>query len=220
MTFSMEGSMSKILSSLAVAVLMLVGLMGCDGESRAAGVANPARAAEMKQDFRDLWLGHIYWVQHAVLDSATNSPKERDAVKKEVDANTKQIASMMTPFYGEAASQKFMNLLDINIDAVREYSEATVAGDKSSQDAALARLASNSEDFGVFLSGINPYLKNDTVRGLFAAHGAHHVLQINQYKKREYAHLEKTWKMMREHVYVIADTLTTALVKQFPDKFS
>jgi hypothetical protein len=25
---------------------------------------------------------------------------------------------------------------------------------------------------------------------------------------------------MREHVYVIADTLTTALVKQFPDKFS
>ncbi len=113
-----------------------------------------------------------------------------------------------------------MNLLDINIDAVREYSEATVAGDKSSQDAALARLASNSEDFGVFLSGINPYLKNDNVRGLFAAHGAHHVLQINQYKKREYAHLEKTWKMMREHVYVIADTLTTALVKQFPGKFS
>ena len=58
------------------------------------------------------------------------------------------------------------------------------------------------------------------VRGLFAAHGAHHVLQINQYKKKEYANLEKTWTMMREHVYVIADTLMTALVKQFPDKFS
>ena len=219
-TFSMERSMSKILPSLAVAVLILVGLMGCDGESRAAGAANPARAAEMKQDFRDLWLGHIYWVQHAVLDSATNSLTERDAVRKEVDANTKQIASMITPFYGEAASQKFMNLLDINIGAVREYSEATVAGDKNSQDAALARLAANAEDFGVFFSGINPYLKNDTVRGLFAAHGAHHVLQINQYKKKEYANLDKTWKMMREHVYVIADTLTTALVKQFPDKFS
>jgi len=36
------------------------------------------------------------------------------------------------------------------------------------------------------------------------------VLQINQDKKKEDANLEKTWAMMREHVYVIADTLTTA----------
>jgi hypothetical protein len=212
--------MSKIFQSAAVLVLGLSGMVGCDYESRAAGNSNPARVAEMKQVFRDLWLGHIYWVQHAVLNNATKSLAERDVVKKEIDANTKQIASTMTPFYGEAASQKFLSLLDINIDAVREYSEATVAGSKSQQDAALARLESNSEDFGVFFSGINPYLKKDTVRGLIAAHGAHHVLQINQYKKKEYAHLEETWRVMREHVYVIADTLTMALAKQFPGKFS
>jgi len=211
---------SKAFQSMPVLALTLVGLVGCDYESRAAGDANPARVAEMKKDFRDLWLGHIYWVQHAVLNSATESMAERDAVKKEVDANTKQIASTITPFYGEAASQKFLSLLDINIDAVREYSEATVAGSKSQQDAALARLAVNSEDFGEFFSKINPYLQKDTARGLIAAHGAHHVLQINQYKNKEYAHLEETWTMMRQHVYVIADTLTTALVKQFPDKFS
>jgi len=204
---------------MPVLALTLVGLVGCDYESRAAGDANPARVAEMKKDFRDLWLGHIYWVQHAVLHSATKNLVERDAVKKEVDANTKQIAYMIMPFYGEDAAQKFLTLLDINIDAVREYSEATVAGSKSQQDAARARLAVNSEDFGEFFSKINPYLQKDTARGLIAAHGAHHVLQINQYKKKEYAHLEETWTMMREHVYVIADTLTTALARQFPSKF-
>ena len=211
--------MSKKLPYLALMVLIFVGLVAWDGESRAAGDTNPGSAAEMKKAYRDLWLGHIYWVQHAVLNHPTDSLTQRDAVKKEIDSNTKQIASMIMPFYGEAASQKFMNLLDTNIGAVRAYSEATVAGDKSLQDAALARLASNSEDFGVFFSGINPYLQKDNVRGLIAAHGAHHVLQINQYKKKEYANLEKTWTMMREHVYVIADTITTALVKQFPDKF-
>jgi hypothetical protein len=92
-------------------------------------------------------------------------------------------------------------------------------GNKSHQDAALARLADNANDFGVFMSGINPHLSESTARGLIAAHGAHHVLQINQYKKKDYAHLDETWKMMREHVYVIADTLTEALVKQFPSKF-
>ncbi|MEK7349726.1 MAG: hypothetical protein AAB177_02560 [Nitrospirota bacterium] len=212
--------MRKLFQSMAVLVLALVGLAVCNSEARAAGDADPARVAEMKQTYRDLWLGHIYWVQHSVLDSTTKSPAERAAVKKEVDANTKQIADMLTPFYGEARSQKFLSLLDINIGAVREYSEATVAGNKSMQDAALARLASNANDFGSFFSGINPHLSESTARGLIAAHGAHHVLQINQYKKKDYAHLDETWKMMREHVYVIADTIMAALVKQFPEKFS
>jgi hypothetical protein len=216
----MEEFMSNIFRSMAALVLVLGALMGCDVESRAAGGANPATVAELQQTFRELWLGHIYWVQHAVLDSAKSSLVERDAVKKEVDANTKQIASTIAPFYGEARSQKFLNLLDINIGAVREYSEATVAGNTSRQDAALARLATNADDFGAFFSSINPHLSESTVRGLIAAHGAHHVLQINQYKKKDYAHLDETWKMMREHVYVIADTFTTAFVKQFPDKFS
>jgi len=211
--------MSKLFQSMAVLVLALAVLVGSDGESRAAVDVNPARVTEMKKDFRDLWLGHIYWVQHAVLDNAKNSQAERAAVKKEIDSNTKQIASAITPFYGEARSQQFLNLLDLNISAVREYSEATVAGNKSQQDAALVRLASNADDFGAFFSSINPHLSESTVRGLIAAHGAHHVLQINQYQKKDYAHLDETWKMMREHVYVIADTLTEALVKQFPGKF-
>ena len=212
--------MSKIHQSMAALVLALVGLVGCDYETRAVGDANPARVAEMKQALRDLWVGHIFWVRHVVSNIATNDPEERDAAEKEVVANTKQIANTMTPFYGEAASEKFFSLLDINYGAVREYSEATVAGNKRQQDAALARLASNADDIADFLSHLNPYLQKDTVRGLIAAHGAHHVLQINQYKEKEYAHLGATWPMMRQHVYVIADTLTTALVKQFPSKFS
>jgi hypothetical protein len=217
---SMEGIMSKILESMAVLVLALVGLMGCDYEPRAVGDANPVRVAEMKQTFRDLWLGHIYWVQHVVLSSAMSSPAKDDAVEKEVEANTKQIANMVMPFYGEAASKKLYSLLDVNIDAVREYSEATVAGNKPQQEAALARLASNADAIADFLSQVNPYLQRDTVRSLIAAHGAHHVLQINQYKAKDYAQLTETWGMMRQHIYLIADTLTTALVKQFPHQFS
>ena len=212
--------MSKIHQSMAALILALLGLAGCDYEQRAIGDANPVRVAEMKQALRDLWVGHIFWVRHVVSNIATNDREEGDAAEKEVVANTKQIASTMTPFYGEAASEKLFSLLDINISAVREYSEATVAGNKRQQDTALTRLASNADDIADFLSHLNPYLPKDTVRGLIAAHGAHHVIQINQYKAKEYAHLGATWPMMRQHVYVIADTMTTALAKQFPSKFS
>jgi len=212
--------MNKIHWSIAVLILVFVGLVGCGFESKTVGDPNPARVEEMKQTLRDLWVGHIFWVRHVVSNIATNDPEERDAAEKEVVANTKQIASTIAPFYGEAASEKFYSLLDINIGAVREYSEATVAGNTRQQDAALAHLASNADDIADFFSRLNPYLQKETVRGLIAAHGAHHVLQINQYKVREYAHLGATWPMMRQHVYVIADTIAMALAKQFPSKFS
>jgi hypothetical protein len=216
---STEGVMRKIHQSIAVLVLALVGLAGCDQEQQAVGNTNPARVAEMQQTHRNLWLGHIILVQHVVLYNATNNPAERDAAEKDVVANAKQIAIMVTPFYGEAKAEKFFTLLVGHVAAVKEYSEATVAENKPRQDAALALLASNADDIAVFLNGANPYLPKDAFRVLIAAHGAHHVLQINLYKKKDYTRLEATWPMGREHAYGIADTLTTALVKQFPSKF-
>jgi hypothetical protein len=211
--------MNKIYQFIAVLGLALIGLAGCGFEPRAVGDANPARVEEMKQTLRDLWVGHIFWVRHVVSNIATNDPEERDAAEKEVVENTKQIANAMAPFYGEAASEKLYRLLDGNIAAVREYSEATIAENKQQQDAALVHLASNADEIADFLSHLNPYLHKDTVRNLIATHGAHHVLQINQYKAKNYAPLGATWPMMRQHIYVIADTLTAALAKQFPSKF-
>ena len=212
--------MSKIRPSMAVLVLALVGLMGCDYESRTVGNAKPVLVAEMNQTLRDLWLGHIFLIQHVVLINAVNDPVARDAADKQVLANAKQIANTFTPFYGEARSEKLFTLLADHYAAVKEYSEATITESKSRQDGALARLESNADDFADFLSHLNPYLQKDNVRSLIAVHGADHVLQINQYKKKDYVRLEETWSMMRQHVYVIADTLTTALVKQFPSQFS
>jgi hypothetical protein len=212
--------MNKIHQFIAVLGLALIGLAGCGFEPRAVGDANPARVEEMKQTLRDLWVGHIFWVRHVVSNIATNDPEERNAAEQEVETNTKQIANTMTPFYGEAASEKLYRLLDGNIGAVEEYSEATVAESKQQQDAALAHLAASADEIADFLSHLNPYLQKDIVRALIATHGAHHVLQINQYKTKDYAPLGATWPMMRQHVYVIADTLTTALAKQFPNKFS
>jgi hypothetical protein len=203
--------MSKRHPVIAVVVLALVGLVGGDYESRAAGDANPVRVAEMQRAFRDLWLGHIFMIQHAVLYNVTHDPAAREAADKQVLANAREIANTFTPFYGQTRSEKLFTLLSSHYGAVKEYSEATSAGNTRQQDAALAHLASNADDFDVFFNGINPHnLPKGTVRGLIAAHAAHHVLQINQYKKKEYKKIEETWTIMRQHVYVIADTLMTA----------
>jgi hypothetical protein len=215
----MEGSMGKIYPAMAVLVLALLSLAGY--ESRADGETNLVRVAEMQKTLRDLWLGHIFMIQHVVLYNTTNNPAERHTADKQVLANAKQIADTFAPFYGEARSEKLFTLLSGHYAAVKAYSESTIVGNAHEQDAALAHLATNAEEIDAFFNGVNPnYLPKNSIRGLIAAHGAHHVLQINQYKKKEYVKLEETWPMMRQHVYIIADTLTTALSKQFPEKFS
>jgi hypothetical protein len=211
--------MGKIYPAMAVLAFALLSLVGY--ESRAVGETNLVRVAEMQKTLRDLWLGHIFMIQHVVLYNTTNNPAERHIADLQVLANAKQIADTFAPFYGEARSERLFALLSGHYAAVKGYSEATIGGNTRQQDAALAHLASNADDIDAFFNGVNPqHLPKDTIRGLIAAHGAHHVLQINQYKKKDYAHLEETWPMMRQHVYIIADTLTTALSKQFPDKFS
>ncbi len=217
--------MSKIRRSIAALVaalvLSLVGLVSCDHKLQAVEDVNPVRVATMQKTLRDLWLGHIFWVQRVVLFNPTIDPAEREAAEKQVLANANAIASTVTPFYGEAGYGKFLALLTGHYAAVKDYSEATMFANTHGQETALARLASNADLFAEFINGINPqHLPKDTVRDMIAAHGAHHVRQINQYMKKEYVHLDETWPMMRQHVYLFADTLTTGLVKQFPSRFS
>jgi len=148
-------------------------------------------------------------------------PAEQDAAEKAVVANAKQIANTFAPFYGEAQAEKLFTLLTGHYAAVKEYSKAIIAGNKGQVNAALAQFESNTDGIDLFFSGVNPnYLPKGTVRPLIAVHVSHHILRINLYHKKEYAKLDATWPMMRQHVYLIADTLTRALAKQFPDKFS
>ncbi len=211
--------MGKKYPAMAVLVLALLSLAGY--ESRANGETNLVRVAEMQKSLRELWLGHIFMIQHVVLYNQANNPAERHTADTQVLANAKQIAATFAPFYGEARSEKLFTLLSGHYAAVKAYSEATIGGNTQQQNAALAHLASNAGEIDAFFNGVNPnHLPKNTIRGLISAHGAHHVLQINQYKKKEYAKLDETWPMMRQHVYIIADTLTMALSKQFPEKFS
>jgi len=212
--------MSKIQQFMAVLAVSLVGLVGYDQESRAAHNTNPLQV-EMQGTLRELWLGHIFAVQHVILYNIAKDPAEQEAAEKAVVDNAKQIANTFAPFYGEARAEKLFTLLTGHYAAVKEYSKATTAGNKGQLNAALAHFESNTDDIDVFFSEVNPnYLPKGTVRPLIAVHVSHHILRINLYNKKSYAKLDATWPMMRQHVYLIADTLTRALVKQFPDKFS
>ena len=179
-----------------------------------------AKVAEAAAAQRDLWVGHIFWVRNVVTDILAGNKQAAAAAEKEVVANAKAIAASIEPFYGKAASEKLFGLLAGHYGAVKQHAEATAAGSKAKQDAAIKSLTANATEIARFLSGANPNLPFNTLNGLLLAHGGHHIQQNQQLKAKQYAQEAQTWEAMKNHMYVIADALAGAIAKQFPAKFS
>jgi hypothetical protein len=185
----------------------------------AAQAPAQAKVAEADAAQRDLWVGHIFWVRNVVTDTLAGNKQAAATAEKQVVANARAIAASIEPFYGKAASEKLFSLLAGHYGAVREHLEATAAGSKAKQEAAVKSLTANAAEIAKFLSGANPHLPFNTLNGLLVAHGGHHIQQNQQLKARQYAQEAQTWEAMKQHMYVIADALAGAIAKQFPAKF-
>jgi hypothetical protein len=140
------------------------------------------------------------------------------AAEDQVVANAHSFGHAIEPFYGASAGGALFKLLAGHYGAIRAYLVATAAGDTAGIAAATQSLTSNAEDIAVFLSDANPNLPKDAVLGLLLAHGGHHIQQVQELKANDYAAEAKTWETMKDHIYVIADAMSTALGKQFAKK--
>lgn len=212
--------MNAVRYAAAVVVLWVVGLVGCAHDGGSMSDPHPVTVADIQAVLRDEWSRHLFWIRNVVLDNAKNDLRSRDFAEKAVAANARDIARTFRPFYGEASSDRLHTLLTKHYEAVKAYSQATVAGNKRQQGAVMSQFASNTDDIATFFSEINPHLSKDAVRTLFTTHVDHHVAQINKFQDRDYAGEEETWPAMEHHIYDIADALTAALAKQFPAKFN
>ena len=212
---------SLITASIMAAFLIPVAPVFAQHAGHVVVAQAPAagKVAETGAALRDLWVGHVFWVRNVVVDTFAGNKKAAAAAEKEVVANARQIAAAIEPYYGKDASEKLFGLLAGHYGAVKQYLEATAAGNKAKQDAATKQLTGNAGEIAKFLSGANPNLPFDTLNGLLLAHGGHHIQEIQQLKNKQYAEEAQTWEAMKKHMYVIADALAGAIAKQFPAKF-
>jgi hypothetical protein len=168
---------------------------------------------------RDLWVEHVFWIRnYAIANQAANQAQAKAAADQVVDNATK-IANSIAPLYGQPAADQLLKLLAGHWGAVKHYSDATVGKDAKGKQAAVTELTGNAKAIAAFLARANPNLPEATLVTMLSAHGGHHIAQIDELAAHDYAGEARTWTMMRTHILALADALTGALVKQFPDKF-
>ncbi|MFK0090445.1 hypothetical protein ACIQUS_24520 [Pseudomonas sp. NPDC090755] len=202
--------------------LLLAALCAFPVLSPAAQPAAPAAesaALTTRLALRDLWVEHIFWIRNYAIANQAGNRQQADVASQEVVSNATAIANSIAPLYGQPAADQLLKLLAGHWGAVKLYSDASVANSAKDKQAAIADLTSNAKALAKFLATANPYLPEGTLNTLLAAHGGHHIAQIDELGKKDYKAEATTWKHMREHILALADALTAALVKQFPDKF-
>jgi len=211
----------KLSAFLAAPVILLTSFAFAEPGAAATPVATADSAAvlETKMALRDMWVEHVFWIRSYVLAEHAGDEAQSKVAEKEVVANAKGLANSIAPFYGQPAADAFLKLLAGHWGAVRDFNTAAVAKSKAGQDEAGADLTSNAREIAKFLSGANPYLPEDAVFGLLAAHGGHHMAQSNEIASGDFQAEARTWHAMRKHVMGIADATADALGKQFPDRF-
>lgn len=203
---------------LAAALCVTAPGLATAEDDPAEAAAVPAKVAATQDALRDLWIGHVFWVRDVVVARLADDGKKAKAAEQQVVANARAIAGAIEPFYGTAASDQLFELLAGHWGAISDYLDATIADSKSKQDTAFQQLVDNANAIAQFLGSANPHWPVDTVKGLLVAHGSHHVQQIQNFAARDFEQEAKTWTVMKDHMYVIADALTNGLAQQFPDK--
>lgn len=209
-----------------ISVLTLAALVGSGApvfahaarlNTQALHTAN--KITQTDSTMRDLWLGHAFWVRAVVVENINGNAAAAAAAENAAVNNAKFLSAALEPFYGKPASEKTFALLAGHYTAVKQYLLATKAKDSAARDAARNAMFENADQIATFLSTANPHLPVDALRGMLLAHGGHHVVQIQQLENKEYAQEVQTWDAMKNHMYGIADAMTFALAKQFPDRF-
>ncbi|MBF8758304.1 hypothetical protein [Pseudomonas guariconensis] len=209
--------------NLKIAALLLLALCAPSAWSQTpatpAAPAADSAALTTRLALRDLWVEHVFWVRNYALANQAGNKAQAETAATQVVSNATSIANSIAPLYGQPAADQLLKLLAGHWGAVKHYSDATVAKDKSAKQTAVNELSSNAKALSAFLAKANPYLPEQTLLSMLTAHGGHHLSQIDQLAAQDYAGEAQTWQMMRQHMLTLADALAGALVKQFPDKF-
>jgi hypothetical protein len=191
--------------------------MSTEAFAEPAAAAAPA-APKLHAAMRELWQGHAETTrEYALAVKAGDAAAEKKATDAVV-ANAKKIADAVGGFYGDAAGKKMFELLAGHWGGVKALTDAAKSGDSAASAKAMQDLGANADEIATFLSGANPNLPADAVKGLLVTHAGHHAALVGEIMKGDNAAAAKTWTAMQAHMNTIADALSDAIAKQFPAK--
>ena len=163
--------------------------------------------------------------QHVDLASAAvragfDAHASFDKAAAELDKNSVAISDAIGSVYGDSAKAPFLAIWRSHIGFFVDYTLGAKAGDKVKMDKAVKDLTEGYVPaIADFLSKANPNLPRAAVAQLVTQHVLDLKAAVDAYGAGDYATSYSKQTEAYNQIGSIADALSGAIVKQFPDNF-
>jgi len=174
--------------------------------------------ASLRVGMRKLWADHVIWTREYIVAAVAGTP-DAEAAAGRLLRNQEDLGNAIVPFYGASAGATLTGLLKQHIMIAVDLVAAAKAGNETKFKEADARWTANVIEIAGLLSGANPHWPKKDVVDLLSLH-------LKLTKGEAVARLQKNWKDdvqafddIFTEINTVADTLTSGIMAQFPDKF-
>jgi hypothetical protein len=218
----MKGMHMRILAPVFAALIVVA----CSSSSyntpapmNSGSMAMSAQSQTLHDAMRKLWADHVFYTRLYIV-SAVNGSDDAQATAARLLKNQEDIGNAIVPYYGAAAGQKLTDLLKQHILIAVDLVSAAKAGDQAKQDDADRRWHQNAADIATFLSGANPNWPRQAVLDMLNQHLALTTKEAVDRVQKNYADDVPSFDAIFGQATMMADTLSSGIVKQFPGQFS
>ncbi len=110
------------------------------------------------------------WTSNYITSATTAGAEDQKQVLTRLLKNQEDIGNAVKPVYGEKAGKKLTNLLKEHIVIAGKIVDAAKGGNKALVNQLNKEWYRNADEIAAFLSGANPYLKNEDLKNLLYMH--------------------------------------------------
>jgi hypothetical protein len=206
-----------------VAVLAISGTQeghATAGHSHATGAsAQTAQQVRLHNRMRKLWEDHITWTRLAIVSFAGGLP-DFDQTAARLLRNQEDIGNAIKPYYGRRAGNRLTALLKEHIAGAVELLQAAKAGDDARFAAAKQAWYRNGRQIARFLSNANPrFLPFPATNRLMKGHLNQTLDEAAHRLGGDFPADIRDYERIHRHILMMADAISTGIIKQFPRRF-
>ncbi|PGV60300.1 acetylglutamate kinase [Bacillus cereus] len=172
----------------------------------------------LKGYMRSLWEQHVAWTRLAIIGIIFNLPDVNVTVGRLLQ-NATHMGLSLEPFYGENAVKKYSALIKDHLVIAADLVKAAKAGDQNAAAAIEKKWYANGDEIVEFLTSINPYIEKEEFRKMFYKHLALTKAEALAFLNKDYDASVKLYDKIEKEALEMADMITDAIVKQFPQVF-
>ena len=190
------------------------------GHSHAtAAAARTAEQVRFHDAMRKLWEDHITWTRLAIVSFAAGVP-DFDPTAARLLRNQEDIGNAIKPYYGRRAGNRLTALLKEHIAGAVELLQAAKAGDDARFAAAKQAWYRNGRQIARFLSNANPrLLPFSRISRLMRGHLDQTLDEAAHRLGGDFPADIRDYDRIHRHILMMADAISTGIIKQFPRRF-